>query len=234
MRSGRTIPAAFVPFSRSPPGPSPFGEREPPLPCEEKARVRANLKPEALEFGQLASFNRLHEHVPLGRGQLHEVPCLTDAHLLVIKLNHRAGITSRTERDSLCHSFSPPFSGVLRFFGGVPYASIRGQMTPGVALVSRWGTGRQPSSSAVRSALSARSWAIWRSIRSTCSRSSCCTAAQGGSPLSRVARICSISLRVSPRLLALVTKARRWTVSSPYTRYPLSVRAAGGSTPRAS
>ena len=56
---------------------------------------------------------------------------------LVLDLDPWTSITSRTERDGLCHCFSPPFSGVLRFFGGVPYASIRGQMTPGVALVSR-------------------------------------------------------------------------------------------------
>jgi hypothetical protein len=62
----------------------------------------------ALELGQLASFNRLHKHVPLGRGQLHEVAFLTDADLVLIELDHRAGITVWAERHTLHHDHTPP------------------------------------------------------------------------------------------------------------------------------
>src|SRR5438445_10149391 len=60
--------------------------------------------------GQLAGLDRPHEHVPLGRRELHQVACLADADLALIDLDARARVAVRAKRDALLdHRRSPPF-----------------------------------------------------------------------------------------------------------------------------
>src|SRR5919197_4542841 len=56
-----------------------------------------------LDFGQVASLDRLHEDVPLGGRELHEVPYLANADLVVLDFDAGARVARRAERDILLH-----------------------------------------------------------------------------------------------------------------------------------